>query len=149
VTAPARDGYTALAEDHRSIERLVDRFFVTGDEALAREVGDVVATHAAAEEQALYPELAGRVDDADDLADRARRDHITIDALLAELRAAPQGDLAPLMQHLRSAVAAHVDWEEATVFPALRNAGVDPEVLAGAVATARGAARSGGTDAER
>jgi hemerythrin superfamily protein len=135
------DGFEMLIADHRAVEALVDRFRASGDEALAQDLFELLTRHDEVERRALYPELRRLVDGGDDLADEAATDHARIAAAAAALHAAAQGDLSERVEDVTAAVAPHVEKEEAVLFPAMREAGVDASSLAQRVEAARDGSR--------
>jgi hemerythrin superfamily protein len=136
------DGFALLQDQHREIERLFDRYAQTADDAVAREVCDLVTLHSQTEEQALYPELRRIVDDGDDLADRAEAEHGAIRTLVARVYDSPPDDLRPLIDELAREVARHVQFEESRIFPDMREVGVDADALARRLHAAAGEASS-------
>jgi iron-sulfur cluster repair protein YtfE (RIC family) len=123
------DGFELLMTQHRDVETLFARFEETGDEAIAREICDMLTTHAEMEEQVLYPALRRMVDGGDDLADVAEAEHGAAKTTIARVHDSPPESLAPLMQELRAAVDRHVRSEERELFPIMAESGIEPEQL--------------------
>lgn len=125
------DGFSQLEQDHRDIEEQFQEFLRDTEAPVVREICDHLTHHAEMEDAALYPALRRWVDGGDDLADRAQQEHTAIATMVAELydSATPER-IQPLMTELRDAVAAHVEFEEGEIFPAMRDSGVDPARLA-------------------
>jgi hemerythrin superfamily protein len=136
------DVYELLSADHREVATLLQRYDETADEAVAREISDALTLHAVIEEQVLYPELRRIVDGGDDLANEAENEHALVKSLLARMQDSPPEDLRPLMQEIGQAVTQHVASEETTIFPAMREAGVDSGALGQRLVAARGEAPS-------
>lgn len=140
------DIFEALSADHREVERLFELHAAGPDDALARQIGNELTVRAEVEEQVLYPELRRIVDDGDDLADDAAAEHAPMRVLVARVHEAPPVDLQPLIDRLRADVEHHVQVEESTLFPMLREAGADADALGRKLEAARGdatARRSG------
>jgi hemerythrin superfamily protein len=123
------DGFDALIRDHRRVADLFERYSETGDEAVAHEIFEALAVHTEAEERVLYPLLELQVRAGAPLAERAEDEHAVISGLVALLEGTPPQDLGPTMDQLRADVDEHVRFEEGSLFPELRNAGVDAERL--------------------
>jgi len=125
------DGFAELEQDHRSIEAQFQTFLRDEEEPVVRELAEQLTRHSQLEESALYPALRRWVDGGDDLADRAQQEHAQIATMVAELydSATPER-LGDLVASLRDAVAAHVEFEESEIFPAMREAGVDADRVA-------------------
>jgi hemerythrin superfamily protein len=123
------DGFEFLAEQHREVERLFRRYAEEPDDALAREICELLTAHAVAEERALYPELRRVVDGGDDLADDADAQHALAKTLIARVYDSPPDDLRPLIEELERDVTAHVRFEEDELFPAMAESGVDADEL--------------------
>jgi hemerythrin superfamily protein len=131
------EGFEMLEADHRDVEARFENYLHDNDDALAREVCRALTAHTAIEEQALYPRLRRYVDGGDDLADRATTEHAAVAALIARIYDSPPASLLDLMTELRRDVEAHVGWEEAELFPSMRDAGVDAAELGAALEAAR------------
>jgi hypothetical protein len=127
------DVFDALTEEHRAATQLVDRFAASGDEALALEVAQQLRAHAAAETSVVVPELRRFVDDGDDLADEISPGLAELAAAADAVGGADQGDLGPLVEHLRTLLEQHTARMEHEVYPAMRDAGVDAVALAHAL----------------
>ena len=136
------DGYDFLAQEHRRLEAMFERYRQQPDDALARRIAEALTLHAQAEEAALYPQLRRYVDGGDDLAAEAEYEHATVKSQIARLYESPPPDLAPLVQGIETNVADHVRSEEAEIFPAMRESGVDGDALARGLERAQGEAPS-------
>jgi hemerythrin superfamily protein len=123
------DGFEYLAEQHRELDRLFRRYAEDPDDAIAREICVALTAHAAAEEEALYPELRRIVDGGDDLADDAEAQHGAAKTIIARIYDSPPEDLRPLVEELKRDVIAHVRFEEDELFPAMAESGVDADQL--------------------
>ena len=120
------DGFAWLEQDHREIEEQFQEFLRDNEEPVVREVCEHLTRHTQVEEAVLYPALRRYVDGGDDLADRAQQEHSAVATLIAELWQSTTPDrLVDQVTQLRDAVAAHVQFEETELFPAMRSCGVD------------------------
>ena len=137
------DVYQFLSDEHREIEKLLSRFEGSPDDATARAIGEALTAHTEVEERVVYPELRRLVDGGDDLANDAEAEHAAVKLLIARMLETPPIDLGPLVEAIGQAVAPHVEQEEQTIFPAMREAGVDAEDLGRKVESARAASGSG------
>jgi len=136
------DGFEILSAQHRDVERLFERYSSDPDDAIARQLCDLLTRHEDTEAQALYPELRRIVDGGDDLADDAQAAHGVVATIVARISDSPPEDLRPLIDQLRTAVTEHVRFEEEQIFPELSEAGVDGAKLAAKVDAATGGAPS-------
>jgi hemerythrin superfamily protein len=125
------DGFALLEQDHRQIEEEFQSFVRDNESPVVRELCEHLTRHSELEETALYPALRRWVDGGDDLADRAQQEHAAIATMVAELSdSATPERLEDLVAELRNAVEAHVEFEEAEIFPAMRDSRVDADRLA-------------------
>jgi hemerythrin superfamily protein len=125
------DGFRWLEEDHRAIEREFETFRHDEEGTVVRELCEHLTRHTQLEESALYPQLRRLVDGGDDLADRAEQEHATVRTMIAQIYDSATPERVPtLVADMRKAVEAHVEEEESTIFPAMREAGVDAGRLA-------------------
>jgi hemerythrin superfamily protein len=136
------DAYDLLAADHREVEELLRRYEESGDDAIAREIADMLTLHAEIEEQVLYPEVRRLVDGGDDLANEAESEHALVRSLIARMIDSPPDDLQSLVREIGDDVAVHVRREEETIFPMMRECGVDAADLGNRLEAARGEAPS-------
>ena len=136
------DGYESLTREHRQIESMFEQYGQQPDDALAHQIARALTLHTEAEEAALYPLLRKYVDGGDDLAGESEYEHATVKSQIARLYEAPPADLAPLVEEMQRNVADHVRREEAEIFPAMRDSGVDGDALARGLERAQGEAPS-------
>jgi hemerythrin superfamily protein len=136
--ANVTDALQLLMDDHREIDTLFERYEVSADDEVAHEVFDRLALHGAMEHSVLYPEVRRVVDGGDDLVDRAEAEHSAVQEMTAAALGTPPSDLRPLVADLAQRVRAHVEFEEAEIFPALREAGADLDKLGAAMEQVRG-----------
>jgi len=123
------DIFEMLSNDHREVEQLFDRYRQTHDDVVAHEICDALTLHTEVEEQVLYPVLRRIVDDGDDLANFAEDEHAAVKLLIARIYETPPIDIEPLVDDLRVNVEPHVQKEESSLFPKMREAGADAEEL--------------------
>jgi hypothetical protein len=126
-----------LTHDHREIDALFERYRSDPEDETAHDVFERLALHSAMEHSVLYPEVRRLVDGGDDLIDRAEAEHSAVQEMTAAALATPPGDLRPLVTDLSQRVRAHVEFEEAEMFPALRDSGADLEQLGAAMESLR------------
>jgi hemerythrin superfamily protein len=136
------DGYEFLTREHRNIEAMFEEYRQRPDDALARRIAEALTLHTEAEEAALYPQLRKYVDGGDDLAAEAQYEHATVKSQIARLYEAPPPNLTPLVRAIAQNVADHVRREEREIFPAMRESGVDADVLGRALERAESEAPS-------
>jgi hemerythrin superfamily protein len=124
----AKDALSLLENDHRTVEKLFDRYRQAGDPTQKRLVAEDIikelSVHASIEEEILYPVVAEVLPDGERLAQEARDEHRTVKELLSELE-----DLDPAgarfderVRSLIDDVTHHVAEEEGQMFPRLRQA---------------------------
>jgi len=114
-----------LQDDHNSVRMLFGQFHQIpagqGDvaEKTARQIAAMLTTHAALEEEFIYPVLA---EHSPDLAEESVGEHDQAKKILKDLEGVESGTdsgLSELLTQLQAAVQAHVEKEEANVFPIL------------------------------
>ena len=123
------DPLELLTYDHREIDALFARYDAESDDQSAHQIFERLALHSAKEHLVLYPEVRRVVDGGDDLIDRAEAEHSAVQEMTAAALATPPADLRPLVRDLAERVRAHVEFEEAEIFPALVASGGDLEQL--------------------
>ncbi len=122
------DVIETLTTDHRTVEDLYGRFKDAAGaeqrEQLGRQIVRELSIHAAVEEQFVYPLIRLRVDDGRDRADEAIEEHQEIKRLLADLEKMDPGSVeyGHQLDAVMKSVDEHVQEEEGTVFPKLREA---------------------------
>lgn len=116
----ASDAVTLIMNDHRVMEQLLERLRAgTGDpQLLLDEVAARLTAHSHAEELRVYPALPP------DLAHHGADEHHEAERMLHDLqRMGPQDEaFADRLDDFFAAVVHHVEEEETTVLPALRDA---------------------------
>jgi hemerythrin superfamily protein len=129
------DVVQTIEADHRQIDRLFDHLERAAraederqEERLARQLVRELSVHAAVEEQVLYPALV-RVGLEPERLD-ALEDHHAVKVTLAELQAMrpAQARYAAKVRQVMKNVRRHVEEEEATLLPQLRQS-LDEETL--------------------
>ena len=123
------DGFELLEQDHRSIRQLFEVYAQEPEDDRVREIIGKLTVHTEMEERALYPELRKYVDGGDDDADEADAEHAAVRALMGRIELSPPADVSGLLETMRSLVEQHVEQEERSLFPAMRESGVDAEAL--------------------
>lgn len=123
----ASDAVTLIMNDHRVMEQLFDRLLAgSGDrQVLLDEIAARLTAHSHAEELRVYPALPT------DMAHHGADEHHEAERLLHDLQRMGQDDegFTDRLDEFIAAVGRHVEEEETTILPALRDA-VDAERLA-------------------
>lgn len=125
----------ALSGEHREIERLYSLIEQAWDHderaGLLREVVQALLSHAAVEEQLLYPKIRTVLLDGEHLAHEAEMEHQEIREMLASLGHSDLGETTTreVLGDVMSLFRRHVVEQEYELFPMLREA-VEPEQLA-------------------
>jgi hemerythrin superfamily protein len=126
LASDAGDAFAVLKRDHEVVKNLLAELVQPGDRTLRRtmlnRLKTALAIHNATEESLIYPAtrvLAGRKDQSE----RLYRETAEADVLLFEIDALREDRDEPQFDEkvakLRDAIFAHIDEEEATVFPDL------------------------------
>jgi hemerythrin superfamily protein len=141
------DGFAMLEHDHRAVAELFDDYEQRGDANLATQICFELTVHGEIEEQVLYPALREFGDKTSELSDNAEEAHDKIAQTIGRIELAKPDDVFGLMQSLRTTVEDHVREEEESMFPEMRDLGVDAEKLGRDLEAAKGeaVARSRGT----
>jgi iron-sulfur cluster repair protein YtfE (RIC family) len=103
------DAITLLKQDHRTVERLFDRFQRTGDAEVAKTICQELRTHTSLEEEIVYPVLRKEVDQEAKQLIRKIESTKTTGAQLRQL-----------VMKLKDAIEHHVQEEETEVFPKMK-----------------------------
>jgi len=124
------DAVTLLRNDHKTVEGLFKKFEKAGPSAhktkkdLVERIVQELSTHAAIEEQVLYPAAREAVPDATDEVLEALEEHHIVKWVLSELDGMDPTDerftakVTVLIENVRH----HVEEEEHELFPELRKA---------------------------
>ncbi len=141
-----------LKDDHKKVKGLIEEF-KGANSRKQQEIADTVVheleVHAALEEDLIYPEIRGQIDE-DELMNESTEEHHLVHVLIGELKTLDANDeiftakftvLGELVKH-------HVKEEEGEMFPKAQKADLDWEALSAEVherkeqLTAKLAARS-------
>jgi hemerythrin superfamily protein len=133
----SQDALTLLQGDHREAEELFEKFEDIKDKAsaqekfeLAQKVCGALLIHMEIEEKIFYPQVRQRIGD-DDLMNESVVEHAgakDLIKLLGELKADdPMFDSK--MKVLSEQIQHHVEEEESEMFPKVRKANLDLQVL--------------------
>jgi hemerythrin superfamily protein len=117
------DVVDVIMQDHREVERIFEELR-SQPEKRAGTVPVLVTlltAHSRAEEAEVYPAVRDEAQAADVVA-HSQQEHVEADELLRELgQADPEGpDFEEVLQRLVQAVTHHVEEEESSVLPAMR-----------------------------
>jgi hypothetical protein len=127
-----RDALQMLADDHRTVELLFEKFDNSRGEAaqqkIIRQICEELTIHAMVEEQVFYPAVRDAVDS--DMMDEAQVEHDSAKALIASLKAGSPSDpyYDAKVSVLKEQVEHHVYEEErqrGSIFAQARKAGID------------------------
>lgn len=123
----ASDAVTLIMNDHRIMQQLFERLQAgSGDrQALLDEIAARLTAHSHAEEQQVYPSLPA------ELAHRSADEHHDAERMLHDLQRMGPADEAfgERLDEFIATVARHVEEEETTTLPALREAVGDDRLL--------------------
>jgi len=136
-----------LTEDHRRVDDMFDEYEAMkndgDDEAKEERVAAIclaLTVHATVEEELFYPAAREALDEEDaDMIDEAEVEHSTVKDLIAELAdMTPSDDLYDAkVKVLSEYVRHHVQEEEGSIFPAIRDTDLDLETLGADIAARR------------
>jgi len=112
---------TLLKKDHRTVERLLERYRTAtkSKRAIIDEITRELSAHMTAEERELYPVLRTAIENGPSLMNDAEKEHSEARGLLVELGALEDGsfEMDAKVATLRGAIAHHVEDEEGEIFP--------------------------------
>jgi hemerythrin-like domain-containing protein len=112
-----------IMDDHREVERLFDRLKNEPDSRalVLPAVTALLVAHSRAEESEVYPAARDEADEADEV-EHSQAEHVEAEGILEELAGMEPGDTGfeAKLQELIDAVKHHVDEEESSVLPGLR-----------------------------
>ena len=129
------DAVTLLKQDHREVSELLEKFESASDagkRSIAERICKALTLHAQIEEEIFYPAARNVLDAKDlDLVDEADVEHASLKGLIARIeRSAPSDDhYEALVAVLGEYVKHHVKEEEHELFPKIRKADLDLQVL--------------------
>ncbi len=136
MTQTRSDVVTALTDDHRAVERVFQELESRqGSPQHRRELVDHVVAelvrHSVAEEQYLYPAARKALQDGDQVADHEISEHAEAERTMKDLDGMDPADLRfdNLLGKLMSEIRHHVQDEENDLFPRLREACAETELV--------------------
>lgn len=127
-----RDALQMLADDHRSVEALFEKFEnargAAAQQKIVRQICEELTIHALIEEQVFYPAVREAVED--DMMDEAQVEHDSAKALIASLQKSEPSDpfYEAKVSVLKEQVEHHVYEEErqrGSIFAQARRAEID------------------------
>jgi len=138
------DAIELLEQDHEDVKDLFEQYDELAQnegsdadkQAIALQICTMLTVHATVEEELFYPAARDALKE-DDLVDEAVVEHASAKDLIAQIEGMEPGDdlydakvkvLGELIDH-------HVEEEEGEMFPKVRNAGLDLQVLGLAMAS--------------
>ncbi len=135
-TPPARDALQLLADDHRTVEALFEKYdnarSASVQQKLVRQICEELTIHCLIEEQVFYPAVRSIVDDS--MMDEAQVEHDSAKALIASLLVSEPNDpfYEAKVSVLKEQVEHHVYEEErqrGSIFAQVRKADFDLEAI--------------------
>lgn len=136
MTQTSSDVVSVLTEDHRAVERVFGELESRqGDPRHRREMADHVIAelvrHSVAEEQYLYPAVRKALPGGDELADHEISEHGEAERTMKDLDGVDPTDprFDELLGKLMSEIRHHVEEEESSLFPRLREACNEAELV--------------------
>ena len=124
----ADDPIAALVRDHDMVRKLADKYLNSSDMEVKKQAAtqllQAIHTHSRLEESIFYPNV--RCLD-DNLVRHFEQDHLKVDDLLATLQGmeADEPRAEQMMRDLLNALLPHIEEEENSLFPRLRQSNVD------------------------
>lgn len=129
MTQTRSDVTVMLIEDHRAVDRVFQELESgQGSPQHRRELVDHVLAelvrHSVAEEQYLYPAVRESLPDGNEVADHELAEHAEAEQVMKDLDGTQPGDprFDELLGKLITAIRHHVEEEEGSLFPRLREA---------------------------
>jgi hemerythrin superfamily protein len=120
----AADVVDLIMQDHREVERLFDELKDSPEKrpTLVPVLTTLLTAHSRAEEAEVYPVAAAEADEKDDVA-HSQEEHIQAEQLLEQLADAEPESSAfdKVLEQLVDAVSHHVEEEESSVLPGMRD----------------------------
>jgi hemerythrin superfamily protein len=117
-----------LEHDHREVEEMFAEFEKATNGADKRAIVDKLiielVRHSEAEEQAVYPVMAKKIDGGKDLVEHEIDEHSQAELIMKELDGMDPEDpkFGVLVTQLKTAILEHIREEEGEAFPQLRQA---------------------------
>jgi hemerythrin superfamily protein len=124
--SPQPDVVDVLTTDHREVTELVKQIFTEPDATRRRETADQLIAelvrHAVAEEMFVYPAIREHLPAGDEKVEHDIQEHQQLEVLMKQLEGRDATDPRFLedIRELRQTLADHVQDEETTQFPQLR-----------------------------
>src|SRR3954462_13965876 len=115
-----------LERDHREVEEMFAEFERATDPQERRTIADKIiielVRHSEAEEQAVYPAMAAKIEGGKDLVEHEISEHSEAEQIMKELDGMDPGnpEFGVLMQQLMAAIRQHIQEEEGEAFPKFR-----------------------------
>ena len=115
-----------LEHDHREVEQMFTEFENASNAEEKRTIADKIiielVRHSEAEEQAVYPMMAKKIDGGKDLVEHEIDEHSKAEKIMKDLDGLDANDpkLGVLMSQLKDAILHHVQEEEGEAFPKFR-----------------------------
>lgn len=134
---PANDAIAVLKADHKNVKELFEKYESLGDSAVttkqetAQQICHELTVHAAIEEEIFYPRVRRAGAEEKDEVLEGVEEHAQIKALVAEISALNPEDESfdAKMQVLKEDVEHHVQDEENEMFPNVRKAIAEAELV--------------------
>jgi hemerythrin superfamily protein len=130
------DVIAELVTDHQEVEELFGRIeaLPPGDEQRKKYADQAVielVRHSVAEEEHLYPAVRAFLPDGDKVADKEIEDHAEAERTMKELEGVRAGDpeFDRLIGELMTEIRSHIRDEEDNLFPRLRSAAAEDELM--------------------
>lgn len=133
----SQDAISLLEADHREAEAIFHQFEKIKEKgsaeeklALAKKVCGALLIHMEIEEKIFYPQVRQQIDD-DDLMNESVVEHAGAKDLITQLGELKADDpmFDAKMKVLSEQIQHHVDEEESEMFPKVRKAGLDLDVI--------------------
>lgn len=119
----AKDVVELIMQDHREVERLFEEMKASPDKRpmLVPVVTSLLIAHSRAEETEVYPVARDEAGAADDVA-HSQEEHAEAEQILERLATTDHndGEFDELLEKLMDAVSHHVEEEESSVLPQMR-----------------------------
>ena len=122
-----------LEHDHREVEEMFAEFDHATTTEDKRSIADKIiielVRHSEAEEQAVYPMMAKKIDGGKELVEHEIDEHSEAEKIMKQIDKLDRDDpsLGVLMGQLKAAILQHVQEEEGEAFPKFRAATTDEE----------------------
>lgn len=121
----APDVVDLIMQDHREVEKLFDRMKAEPDQRpmLVPVVSTLLVAHSRAEEAEVYPAARDEADEADDVA-HSQEEHAQAEEIMERLKTLDHhsAEFDSTLAELIEAITHHVEEEESSVLPGMRQA---------------------------